>query len=92
MQVRAFINIFWTLIFFFSAWITHAHSFYLDEFSDQFDWTKANTSVWLSAAAYYPSYTLLSRTYLGYSTGFVSKFLVYNGEYDILVGFCAPWK
>ncbi len=36
-----------------------------------FDWATANTSVWLCAATYCSTNTYLSRTYTGYSQGFI---------------------
>jgi hypothetical protein len=35
-----------------------------------FDWQYANTSVWLSAAAYCETNTYMTRTFKGYSAGF----------------------
>jgi hypothetical protein len=50
-----------------------------------FHWDLANTSVWLSAAAYCPVDTILTRTFIGYSEGFVPKSLIYNERLDVQV-------
>lgn len=54
--------------------------------SGQFDWKIANTSVWLSAAAYCETETYLSREYKGYSQGFVPMHTVISKKYDVQVG------
>lgn len=45
----------------------------------------ANTSLWLSAAAYCETNTYLSRTYLGYSEGFDAKYVIEYVERDVQV-------
>lgn len=44
-----------------------------------------NTSVWLSAAAYCDSKTYLSRSYKGYSSGFVATYSISNVLNDVQV-------
>ena len=50
-----------------------------------FDWTTGNTSVWLAAAAYCETDTYLTRTYIGYSTGFVASYVIENKPNDVQV-------
>jgi hypothetical protein len=50
-----------------------------------FEWEYANTSAWLSAASYCPFATLLSRTYEGYSEGFIPTDAISNARYDVQV-------
>jgi hypothetical protein len=56
-----------------------------EEPQEFFHWDLANTSVWLSAAAYCPFDTILNRTFLGYSEGFVPKSLIYSERLDVQV-------
>lgn len=50
-----------------------------------FDWTTANTSVWLSAGAYCETNTYMSRTYKGYSAGFVPAYVIDDKSADVQV-------
>lgn len=50
-----------------------------------FDWATANTSVWLAAGAYCETNTYMSRTYKGYSTGFVPYYVIDDKTYDVQV-------
>ena len=50
-----------------------------------FDWTAGNSSVWLSAAAYCETNTYLTRTYKGYSAGFVPSYVIDDKTYDVQV-------
>lgn len=50
-----------------------------------FDHATANTSVWLSAAAYCETNTYLTRTFQGYSTGFNASFMVDVPAKDVQV-------
>jgi len=50
-----------------------------------FDWTTANTSVWLSAGAYCETNTYMSRTYKGYSAGFVPAYVIDDQSADVQV-------
>lgn len=52
---------------------------------NMFEWNYANTSVWLSAASYCRFATLLSRTYEGYSEGFIPTHAISNARYDVQV-------
>lgn len=52
-----------------------------------FDWKTANTSVWLSAGAYCETNTYMSRTYKGYSAGFVPAYVIDDKGADVQVGF-----
>jgi hypothetical protein len=52
-----------------------------------FDWATGNSSVWLSAAAYCETNTYLTRTFKGYSTGFVASYVIDNKASDVQV-----WK
>jgi len=51
--------------------------------SKSYDWSTGNTSVWLSAAAYCDSKTYLSRSYKGYSSGFVATYSISNVLNDV---------
>lgn len=50
-----------------------------------FDGLTANTSVWLSAAAYCETDTFMSRAFSGYSAGFQTRFVVENHKEDVQV-------
>jgi hypothetical protein len=50
-----------------------------------FDWATANTSVWLSAAAYCDTNTYLTRTYRGYSQGFNASYVIEYARRDVQV-------
>lgn len=52
-----------------------------------FDWATGNTSVWLSAAAYCETDTYLTRTFLGYSSGFVASYMIDDKKNDVQVIF-----
>ena len=52
-----------------------------------FDWKTANTSVWLSAGAYCETNTYMSRTYKGYSAGFVPAYVIDDKGADVQVDF-----
>lgn len=54
-------------------------------YSKSFDWATGNTSVWLSAAAYCETNTYLSRTFKGYSSGFVVTNVIDNKAADVQV-------
>lgn len=54
--------------------------------TENFDWATANTSVWLSAAAYCETETYLTREYKGYSRGFIPMHTVVSKKYDVQVG------
>mmetsp|Transcript_21989 Transcript_21989/g.36840 ORF Transcript_21989/g.36840 Transcript_21989/m.36840 type:complete len:411 (+) Transcript_21989:145-1377(+) len=47
-----------------------------------FDWNVGNTSVWLSSGAYCPTDTYLTRTYYGYSAGFVATHTISDEKSD----------
>eukprot|EP01039_Chlorochromonas_danica_P008946 gene8946-9869_t len=49
----------------------------------EFDWLVANTSLWLSAATYCDVSTYLTRSYLGYSGGFIPYYEINNLERDV---------
>jgi hypothetical protein len=49
----------------------------------EFDWKLGNTSVWLCAAAYCSTDTLLTREYVGYSEGFVPTDVIKTEHYGI---------
>lgn len=49
-----------------------------------FDWTHGNSSVWLSAAAYCETNTYLTRTFKGYSSGFVASYVI-DDKHDVQV-------
>eukprot|EP00981_Chlorochromonas_danica_P007189 scaffold1594_cov171-Ochromonas_danica.AAC.24 len=51
----------------------------------EFDWLVANTSLWLSAATYCDVSTYLTRSYLGYSGGFIPYYEINNLERDVQV-------
>lgn len=57
---------------------------------EEFDRATANTSVWLSAAAYCETDTFMARTFKGYSVGFVTRYVIENVEKDVQVAifFC----
>lgn len=50
-----------------------------------FDWKTANTSVWLSAGAYCETNTYMTRTYKGYSAGFVPAYVIDDKGADVQV-------
>lgn len=50
------------------------------------DWVSANTSVWLSAAAYCETNTYLTRTFKGYSAGFKVTNVIDDKAQDVQVG------
>lgn len=50
-----------------------------------FDWTTANTAVWLSAAAYCDADSYLNRSYKGASSGFIPKYVIDISKYDVQV-------
>ncbi len=50
-----------------------------------FDRATANTSVWLSEAAYCETDTFLNRTFHGYAAGFVARYVVDIPEKDVQV-------
>lgn len=50
--------------------------------STSFNWPAANTSIWLSSAAYCARETYLKRSYKGASAGFVPTFVIYDSTYD----------
>jgi len=50
-----------------------------------FDRATANTSVWLSAAAYCETDTLLAHNFSGYSTGFTTRYVIEAPEKDVQV-------
>lgn len=52
-----------------------------------FDWQFANTSVWLSAAAYCETNTYMTRTFKGYSTGFKVTNVIDDKAQDVQVSF-----
>ena len=54
-------------------------------YSKTFDWATGNTAVWLSAAAYCETNTYLSRTFIGYSSGFIVTDVINNQESDVQV-------
>lgn len=49
------------------------------------DWATANTSVWLSSAAYCETNTYQSRTYIGYSKGFMARYVIEDKPNDVQV-------
>lgn len=51
----------------------------------EFDWLVANTSIWLSAATYCDVSTYLTRSYLGYSSGFIPYYEINFLERDVQV-------
>ncbi len=51
--------------------------------SSQYDWAFANTSVWLSAAAYCETNTYKTRIFKGYSTGFVVTDVIDDVSEDV---------
>ncbi len=51
----------------------------------EFDRATANTSVWLSAAAYCETDTLLAHNFSGYSTGFTTRYVIEAPEKDVQV-------
>lgn len=53
--------------------------------SSSFDWATANSSVWLSAGAYCETNTYMTRTYKGYSTGFVPSYVIDDKANDVQV-------
>lgn len=59
-------------------------------FGESFDWAIANTSVWLSAAAYCDVDTFLTRTYKGYSAGFSPEKIIDVPQFDVqvVISFC----
>jgi len=48
-----------------------------------FDWATANSSVWLAAGAYCETNTYMTRTYKGYSAGFVPYYVIDDKTYDV---------
>lgn len=52
-----------------------------------FDWATANSSVWLSAGAYCETNTYMTRTYKGYSAGFVPAYVIDDKGADVQVYF-----
>lgn len=50
-----------------------------------FDWATGNSSVWLSAAAYCETNTYMTRTFKGYSTGFVTNYVIDYKDEDVQV-------
>ena len=50
-----------------------------------FDWTVGNSSVWLSAAAYCETNTYMTRTFKGYSAGFVTSYVIDDKSSDVQV-------
>ena len=52
-----------------------------------YDAATANSSVWLSAAAYCETNTYLTRTFKGYSTGFVASYVIDDKSADVQVDF-----
>ena len=50
--------------------------------SSEFNWPTANTSVWLSAAAYCKRDTYTTRNYLGASSGFIATNVIYESKSD----------
>ena len=52
-----------------------------------YDWAFGNTSVWLSAAAYCETNTYMTRTFKGYSTGFVVTNVIDDKDKDVQVRF-----
>ncbi len=50
-----------------------------------FDWATGNSSVWLSAAAYCETNTYLTRTFKGYSSGFVATTVIDEKGSDVQV-------
>ena len=53
--------------------------------SASFDWATANSSVWLSAGAYCETNTYMTRTYKGYSAGFVPSYVIDDKASDVQV-------
>lgn len=51
----------------------------------EFDQLTANTSVWLSAAAYCETGSFMSRAFSGFSTGFQTRYVIENREEDVQV-------
>ena len=52
-----------------------------------YDWGMGNTTVWLSASAYCPTNTYLTRTFKGYAEGFVATHVIDNKPRDVQVRF-----
>lgn len=50
-----------------------------------YDWATGNTSVWLCAAAYCETNTYMTRTFKGYSTGFVVTNVIDDKKEDVQV-------
>lgn len=50
-----------------------------------YDWKTGNTSVWLCAAAYCPTNTYMTRTFKGYSSGFVVTNIIDDKAQDVQV-------
>ncbi len=51
-----------------------------------YDWATGNTSVWLCAAAYCETNTYMTRTFKGYSSGFVVTNVIDDKKEDVQVG------
>jgi hypothetical protein len=51
----------------------------------EFDWKVANTSIWLSAAAYCNASSFLTREYEGYTKDFVAVNSIISEEFDVQV-------
>lgn len=59
-------------------------TFVLHQFvSASYDWATGNTSIWLSAAAYCETNTYSTRTFKGYSTGFVVTNVIDDKAEDV---------
>jgi hypothetical protein len=50
-----------------------------------YDWQGGNTSIWLCAGAYCETNTYMTRTFKGYSTGFVVTNVIDDKSKDVQV-------
>jgi hypothetical protein len=57
----------------------------LASFSNALDMTISNSSVWLSAAAYCETNTYMTREFKGYSSGFVTSYVIDDKGSDVQV-------
>ena len=70
------------MILFLSIFPILINSYEMMLSSSEFDWPLANTSVWLSAAAYCKRDTYTTRNYLGASSGFIATNVIYESKSD----------
>lgn len=84
MFIQAFICILLSLAVFTKAGdVTYLRGPSEYEVTGSFDWDMGNTCVWLSAAAYCPTNTYMTRTFKSYTSGFVATQVIDEKSSDV---------